>query len=220
MKGFLARLFGLGKGAAPSPPPAAQAPAEDPVAILRDHIRREVAMGFRDEDVILTEAPDLLGDDLDPAWIQREAPRLLREALADHADVAAGWPATTDCDRLDAAFAALEADGVIARQNFTCCSNCGSTEIWDEIALAQDAGLPAHGYTFYHIQDTESAAEGHGVYLGYGACEEGEDAALDVAREILVQLEAHGLAPEWDGSWDRKIHVPLDWKKRRGVARA
>jgi hypothetical protein len=217
MKSWIARLFGRTETSA-LPAPAQEADF-DPVAELRDHIRREVAMGFRDEDVILTEAADILGEDIDAALIRREAPRLLREALASHAAAEAGWPETTDCDRLDAAFAALEADGVIARQNFTCCGTCGSTEIWGEIQAAADAGLPARGYAFYHVQDTESAAEGDGVYLGYGACEEGEAPALAVGHDIVAQLEQHGLKPHWDGSWDRKIYVPLDWKRRRGVAR-
>lgn len=220
MKGFFARLFGRGKGDAPAVPPAAQEPAPDPVETLRDQIDRDVAAGFDDEDVILRNLPDYFEGEIDPALTRREAPRLLREALARHKAAAAGWPEITDCDRLDAAFDALEADGVIARQNFTCCSTCGSTEIWDEIQAAADAGLPARGYAFYHVQDTESAVEGHGVYLGYGACEEGEAAALAVGHDIVAQLERHGLTPEWDGSWDRKIAVPLDWKKRRGVARA
>ena len=30
----------------------------------------------------------------------------------------------------------LEAEGVIARQNFTCCGSCGAIEIWDEIEEA------------------------------------------------------------------------------------
>ena len=36
--------------------------------------------------------------------------------------------------RVDEALAALEAEGVISRQNFSCCGSCGSSEIWDEIA--------------------------------------------------------------------------------------
>ena len=130
------------------------------------------------------------------------------------------WTEATDCDRLDDAFAALEASGVIARQNFTCCGTCGSTEIWDEIGSAEAAGLPAHGYAFFHMQDTESAAEGYGLYLNYGACTEGEAAALAIGHEIVEQLEAHGLRTEWNGDWGTRIHVALDWKKRRSLALA
>lgn len=210
MASFLDRL--LGRKAAPDPAPTAPSPA-DALADLRERLHADVAAGFDDEDAILIGVGDYFEGEIDPEFVRREAPRILREELAEHARAAAGWPAVTDCDRLDAAFVALEAEGVIARQNFTCCMTCGSTEIWDEIRMAEEAGLPARGYTFYHVQDTESAVEGHGVYLAYGACEKGQAAAI--ARRVVSQLEAHGLAPEWDGSVAQRIGLPLDWKRRR-----
>jgi hypothetical protein len=148
--------------------------------------------------------------------LRRLAPRLLREALAEQAEFQRSWPSRTDCDRLDAAFAALEADGVIARQNFSCCGTCGSGEIWDEIEEAQKEGRPARGYAFFHMQDTESAVEGYGLCLNYGACEEGEAAAVAVGRDIVAALTAQGLQTDWDGSHAKRIGVSLDWKKRRG----
>ncbi|MBL7373657.1 hypothetical protein INQ23_30515, partial [Escherichia coli] len=63
----------------------------------------------------------------------------------------------------------------------------------------------------------ESAVDGGGLYLNYGACDEGEDAALAVARDIVAELEAHGLETRWDGSWDQRIGVALDWKRRRSI---
>ena len=209
MPGFLDRLFGR------TPPPLTQEPEGAPLAELREKIRAEVYGGFEDEDAILTGMPEYFEGTLDEALVRREAPRLLRAALAEHAADAARWPAITDCDRLDAAFDALEAEGVIARQNFTCCTTCGSAEIWDEMGEAREAGLPVEGYTFYHMQDTEAAVDGHGVYLAYGATEEGEEAALAVARRVVARLEASGLAPDWDGDIGRRIAVPLDWKRRR-----
>jgi hypothetical protein len=65
------------------------------------------------------------------------------------------------------------------------------------------------------MQDTERAAEGDGLYLNYGACEDGEEAALAVANDIVTQLTAHGLRTEWNGSWNQRIAVSLDWKRRR-----
>ena len=229
MRDLINRLFGRSPPSTSSRPmpasPAAQEPSgqshageADAIAELRDKIERDVAGGFDDEDIILTTVADHFEGEMDPALVRRAAPEILRAALAEHMRAQAGWPAVTDCDRLDAAFARLEARGVIARQNFTCCMTCGSTEIWEEVQTAKEAGLPAYGYVFYHMQDTDSAVEGSGVYLAYGACDEGEAPALDVAAQIVATLEAEGLAPEWDGSWDKRIAVPLDWKRRRGVA--
>ncbi|RYD51650.1 MAG: hypothetical protein EOP60_10485 [Sphingomonadales bacterium] len=104
---------------------------------------------------------------------------------------------------------------MIARQNFSCCGTCGSSEIWDEVDAVTQAGGPGHGYVFYHMQDTESAADGEGLYLNYGAGEDGEEAALAVARDVVAELQSHGLRTDWDGSWDQRIHVALDWKRRR-----
>ena len=219
MKAFFDRLFGWARESESTPPQhdAHLEETADPLEDLRDKIRRDVAGGFDDEDVILTNVADYFEEEIDPALVRREAPRILREVLAEHVRAEASWPAVTDCDRIDAAFAALEQDGIIARQNFTCCMTCGSNEIWEEVQAAKDAGLPAHGYAFYHVQDTDAAVEGSGIYLAYGACEEGEAAALGVAKDIVEALQAQGLYPDWDGRWDQRIAVPLDWKRRRGV---
>jgi len=205
---FLSRLFGRAP-AAPEP----ERPAETGLEDLRAWIRADVFAGFADEDVILRQAGDSFEGEIDPAVVRREAPAMLREALAEYARASADWPAVTDCDRLDAAFAALEEGGIVARQNFACCMSCGSAEIWDE--MEGEGTVPVRGYTFYHEQDTEAAVEGNGVYLAYGAVEEGEAASLVVAREVVARLEAAGLSPEWNGSIDRRIAVPLNWKRRR-----
>jgi hypothetical protein len=208
---LLSRFFGR-KGSPPSPPVTA---ADGPHADLADFIRRQVAAGFADEGVILTDAVEVFADDIEPGVLRREAQRLLREAIGDHARAQGTWTQRTDCDRLDEAFAALEADGIVARQHFTCCNTCGSSEIWDEIASVRDAGGTVRGYAFYHVQDTDRAVDGDGLYLGYGATEEGEAAALAVAHDIVAELARQGLRTSWTGSWDQRIAVTLDWHRRR-----
>jgi hypothetical protein len=64
------------------------------------------------------------------------------------------------------------------------------------------------------MQDTESAADGRGLYLFYGAVEEGEKPALQVGNEIIDALQRHGLTTEWNGSCSNRIGVKLDWKRR------
>ena len=220
MAGFWKRLFGgAEEPGAPTTPEPSHPPRDDSDVLeeVRDHIRGEVAAGFDDPEAIATGALEMFVDDMDAATLEVEVPSILAEEMTRHKAEQDRWPESTDCDRLDAAFAALETKGVIARHHFTCCGTCGSTEIWDEIAAAEKAGITPRGYAFYHWQDTEHAVDGYGLMLNYGACVEGEAAALDVAGEIVRELEKHGLRTDWDGSWDRRIGVPMDWKRRRAA---
>lgn len=205
------KLFGR-KSSEAKPLPAND--AYDEVAEIGALSERLVQAGFMSREEIVDAALDYVDAAGNPD-LRRIAERTTDEALERHSSAQATWTETTDCDRLDAAFAALEVDGVISRQDFTCCGTCGSAEIWDQIEDAKSAGRPARGYAFYHQQDTESAVEGDGVYLNYGACEEGDDASLAIAREIVSKLNEHGLETHWDGKLSRRINVSLDWRKRR-----
>lgn len=182
---------------------------------LRSYIERDVRAGFLAAEEIIQSAVDVLEEEADASALSAEAERICAQALAAHAADERTWPATTDCDRLDQAFDALEAGGVIARQNFTCCGTCGVAEIEYEIKQAAAVGRHPVGYAFYHAQDTEAAAEGYGIYLNYGALESSEAAALAIGQSIVQTLRAHGLSPEWDGTIGKRIAVPMDWKRRR-----
>jgi hypothetical protein len=197
-------------------PPAPE--KTDHIAELESFIGRLVAAGYESPQEILQSAADYIGDDLDPRVVDEKVGPMLERAIAAHAAAEAKWPPATDYDRLNAAFASLERNGVVARENFTCCGTCGSAEIWEEIDAARDAGHAVQGYAFFHMQDTESAVDGDGLYLNYGAVEEGEAAALEVGTMIVSEIERNGLKIDWDGSWDKRIGVSLDWKRRRDRA--
>jgi uncharacterized protein DUF6891 len=190
-------------------------PLDDVIGELRREIEADVAAGFLDDHEIADRAVESFSDQVDPAVLYPAAERLTEAALRAHARAQATWPAVTDCDRLDAAFAELERRGIVARQNFSCCMNCGSSEIWGEVADARGEGRVVRGCTFYHEQDTRRAAEGGGVLLAFQSTEDGDDAAARVGREIVEVLRAHGLRPEWNGTAARRIAVPMDWKRRR-----
>jgi hypothetical protein len=178
-----------------------------------------VAAGFSDPDDIPEHAVEMLSDEQDEDALWPHALRLTREAVEAHRREQATWPAVTDCDRLNAAFVELERAGIVARQNFTCCQTCGHCEIGDEIATARKAGVEVRGYTFYHMQDTESAVEGDGLYLAYGAVEAGDDAVVAVGREIVKVLRRHKLKTKWNGRSNERVFVFLDWKRRRAPGR-
>jgi hypothetical protein len=207
---LMRRLFGGGET---SPPPVK---VSEEVALkgLQSFIIREVAGGFTPTAEIAGTAVEYMVGEADEAVLRREAPRMVQEALKAHQTAQASWPDVTDYDKLDAAFAALEASGVISRQNFACCGTCGAAEIWLEIDDAKRLGRPARGYAFFHQQDTEAAVVGDGLYLNYGACEDTSEAIIAVGQEIVQALEVKGLKTDWDGQLEKRIGVQMDWKRR------
>lgn len=188
---------------------------EEALHELRGYIQRDVAAGFRPEDGIAFNAVEMLAADFDADDLAPHAVRMTSELISEHKREQEAWPKTTDCDRLDQAFAELERTGVVCRQDFSCCGTCGTTEIQDEMETASRGGTQVRGYAFYHMQDTESAVEGHGLYLNYGAVEDGEAAAVGIGQEIVEALKQEGLKVDWDGTWAVRIGVNLEWKRRR-----
>jgi hypothetical protein len=129
------------------------------------------------------------------------------ERLAEEAD----WPEVTDVDRLRLAFEALDASGIIARENFTCCQTCGFAEIGDEVP----EDTRPDGFVFFHQQDTYAAACGGGLYLSYGVFDEFDSERVTAIGEHVVRaLAGQGLDVEWDGSVMHRILVRLDWQAR------
>lgn len=191
-----------------------EAALADAVRNMRDRVRFDVAAGYDPGDRIAEAvAEGECVDGVDAEELEGIARRLVREALADHYREQASWPDVTDCDRLDDAFAELERRGIVARQNFSCCGTCGHSEIWGEMEQARDAGAEVWGYAFFHLQDTEAAVGGGGLYLKYGSAEAGDEEA--VAEELVEVLTAHGLAAGWNGQTSQCVGLSLDWKRRR-----
>lgn len=182
---------------------------------LASFIQREVAAGFEDRGSIAETVFDVFREEMDSSELERLVPRFLDDAIAAHRLAQSSWPLVTDCDRLDAAFLALEEIGVISRQNYSCCQTCGTAEIWDELNKAADEGRNVVGYTFYHVQDTESAVEDSRLHLSYGALEEGDAASVDIGHRIAAVLRKSGLTTDWNGHLSQRIAVSLDWKRRR-----
>ena len=144
---------------------------------------------------------------------EQSVEQLVDQAIRAHHAKQATWTEPTDCDKLDTAFATMEARGLVARQNFTCCNTCGRAEIWDEIVAAEES-REVIGYAFYHMQDTESAVEGGSIYIKYGAVVGGS--AVEVGQRILDSLHECRVDADWSGSANDAVKVSLaDWRKRR-----
>ncbi len=120
----------------------------------------------------------------------------------------------TDCDRLDEAFAALNRQGIVARQDFSCCNKCGFTEIWGEVE--EEKHRPVEGYVFYHLQGTELAIESGRLLMAYGCVEDDPVAFHQVANKIVAELRRVGLNASWRGTAGDPILVEgMTWRRRR-----
>ncbi|MGW2563960.1 DUF6891 domain-containing protein [Streptomyces sp. NPDC001514] len=191
--------------------------AAEPVPELPDEIREEVEEhvrellrgGYLTRDALAEAAEEWLvdGDDrpVSPAQARQLVDRLWLERLGEQA----GWEGATDPERIEAVFARLEEHGITARENFTCCRNCGLSEI-------HGAGrADARGFVFFHSQCVEGAAAGGGLYLLYGGFDGSARTSAAVGREVAEALGEAGLSVEWSGSPDDAMRVaPLDWRKR------
>lgn len=213
--------------AAPVEPGAPDEAAPEPLTdeAIADLLARAAAEGYRTDAEVVEQLTEELvdehGEDAGvPARVARLAPRVFAARLEEERS----WTVPTDCDRLDRAFERLEQAGVVARQDFACCQNCGHAEIGDEIEETR-ALRPVRGYTFFHHQDTERAVDGGPLYLAYGAVppegtskEAWIEAEAGIGREIVAALEAEGLRPAWNGERTKRIQVGLVWRRRRARA--
>ena len=186
---------------------------------MREHARRMVLPGFIPHPEARELIRELAEDDEELGVGGDRAEAILDEVWRQRADEQRSWRGLSDADRLDAAFAELEASGVVARMSFTCCGSCGAAEIYDEVA----PGTSPRGYVFFHQQDADGLAEPDAhLYLSYGTFgrrglsdEDYEREALAVGELIRRTLEASGLRVHWDGTFAMRIGlVGLDWRRR------
>ncbi|MEJ3745597.1 hypothetical protein WEI85_20185 [Actinomycetes bacterium KLBMP 9797] len=116
----------------------------------------------------------------------------------------AQWAGQEVRTNLDLAFDDLNAAGIVARQDFTCCGTCGAAEIEDEA----DDSRHWRGYVFYHQQDTPGLADEGSVYLSYGVFPpDSMDVREFVNTEVVPRLTARGLDVEWNTDLGTRILV-------------
>jgi hypothetical protein len=137
-------------------------------------------------------------------------------ALVALARAKAMWPETTDCDRLDGVFAALNARGIIALQN----AGYTQSDGYDDVRQSYDERLDPDtviGYCFYHGQDLERAVHGEGLYLAFGPLDakKEETEGPRIGAMIVEELARAGFAVTWNGTFGQRIFIPaIDWKRR------
>lgn len=180
---------------------------------IRTHVRRMVRDGFTPLKEIAETVRASWKGDLKPTELRAVVEESFSSELNDFFREQNTWPKTTDCDCLDAAFEELEGSNILARQNYSCCGTCGVSEIMFEVQKRLRKKQEVRGFTFYHAQDTESGADGHGIFLNYGG--DGPTESRKIAREIVRVLKKHGLRPKWNGDLNKRIELPLKWQRRR-----
>ncbi len=201
---------------------------------LRSVILGELRLAKQTREEILNTCQEVhLTDDCPenehPTFMQFASGELDRtQALL--ASEQATWPKQTDCDRLDRVEADLRNKGIVLWQASPCCDTCTCGELEDRIELIADRHptfrMPARGFAFFIDQTLpESLAESTNlsVFLGYGwLSPDGPDTppelyeknALSIAREVCECLRNQQFEVDWNGSFDRKIGISLNWQRR------
>lgn len=105
---------------------------------------------------------------------------------------------------LSVPFAFMGERGIIAKENFQCCTTCGCAAIEDTI---KEDGREFYGWCFYHAQDNEDRAHGDSFYLTYGSVNNDDEMAKKVGEQIVQILKNHNIKTEWDGDTSQRIKV-------------
>ena len=188
---------------------------------IAEEARRMIVPGFRTLSEVRELMEELVEDDEDVAVDLEAAMAIVEHTWRGQLVAQSSWHGLSDADRLQSAFVELEASGVVARMNFTCCQNCGAAEIDDEVP----DGAHPRGYVFFHQQDAENLADGSSLSLSYGAFSDDDDgfedqgeyeaAAVEIGRSVVRALAAAGLEARWDGTLRQRICLTsLDWRRR------
>ncbi len=189
--------------------------SEDTFKYVWDDTYFLVAAGLVPEGDIIPEILAMYSPDYDMRTIRPIVTIIVNGLLEQHKKNQALWPQVTDCDRLDAAFAELDRNGIICRQDFADCLSCGYAQIWGELKKVKQAGKTVRGFAFFHQQDTEHAVLHGGIHLGYGSLVDDEKADLTIAGEVADTLRQYGFRVNWTNNIKQRIGVELDWKRRR-----
>jgi hypothetical protein len=187
-----------------------------PECTAREHIERYVRYGFhRPGEIVRIVCEGVLGGELPPKRVRE----LVSAEMTRRKPERKSWSAVTDCDRLDQAFAALRAEGIMALHNAgkTFFSAHGEMIIQYQRAGGSASGFV--GYCFYHQQDIERALEEHKLGLAYGHHDGGESRGEQIGERVQRALEAAGLRVAWSGFAKDKIDITdFHWQRRSKAA--
>jgi predicted DNA-binding WGR domain protein len=168
-------------------------------------IRQKTAKGYR--SVESTQA--------DPAPAEAPSAKRVAKAASKSRSSSSSDKEQRPLARLKAAFAAINALGIVALENAGYTQSDGWDDINELAGTLQDAGKPPRAGVFYHGQDKKRGKAGEGLFLTFGSyAEQNTDADTIAVGHIIVDvLKAHGFEPQWDGTISTRIHTgAFEWK--------
>jgi hypothetical protein len=189
---------------------------------LQARAKLEVKAGFVCKADILSTLTEIMKYDYELSGKElTEAKATMKEYVAklleQHKKEQADFPEVTDCDRLDAAFADLEQQGVLTAQNAGYTQSDGFDVISEKYSrLTKKQQKASVGFVFFHEQDLERVWETKKLLLAFGSGK--GDAKQDVKAGKLIQkiLTAHDFKVKWNGKSDTRLELSkFNWQKRR-----
>jgi hypothetical protein len=170
--------------------------------------------GFYDAGDVNEMIDDILEEDADEKMLRAAVP----EEFARKAAAEKSWPAETDCDRLDAGFELLNAEGIIALQNAGYTMSDGISDVSEVLYERGEEGIA--GYCFFHGQDFERVLNGEGLNLAFGDRFDNPADKAAIGKRVQEVLETKGFVIDWNGDPEKRLHIPqFDWKRRSAKSR-
>ncbi|WP_350275191.1 hypothetical protein [Kribbella sp. HUAS MG21] len=170
---------------------------------LRGLARVLVRSGYADHAAITAALTEAVEEDAPAMDASALVPLLIGEAVIDLNAEAAGWPATTDPDRLDAVLAELERRGLVVVRY---------TSDHHAAREALEAAASPQGLVFFTDTDVW-----HAVDFGMLELKVWHPDTANVApgepllEDVLALLHQHNLPAVYD---EGRIEVTLDWQRR------
>jgi hypothetical protein len=181
---------------------------------LKAAIRHYVFSGFYDasEVVKILMGSIFEGLDLDRTTLRAE----VKKAFTTKKIAEKKWPEQTDCDRLDAVFAALHRQRILAVQNAGYTLSDGLADVAELYFAAhgQDSGYI--GYCFYHGQDLERVVDSGELSLAFGGITGDGERGVEIGKVIKTAFESAGFKVKWNSTMKQRLLVKgIKWQRRK-----
>ena len=175
------------------------------------HADADIAWMITDEHL----DPDELTAE-DRAWVKAEAARACAAKRAAEAE----WPAETEYDRLEAVFAQLRSEKVIALHRAGNTLSDGHDDVREAWRAAGRLASGIRGCCFYHAQDLDAAVRDGRLYLAFSGgmipeIEQRDANTVAIGHRIVELLRTAGFEARWSGDINERIEAELgQWRKR------